>query len=306
MTEHEFTLQDRIVKIRSINELYDLENNAYISFSGGKDSTVLHYLVDEALPGNKIPRVFINTGIEYKAIIKFVKEMAANDNRFVTWTVGKDIKKTLQKVGYPFKSKEHSHKLFFWKNGSRCISLKKYFNKAEGGFNTCPKKLMYQIEDDFKLNISDACCYEFKKKPIADYQKQSGRSITMTGMMKAEGGQRTSLHCIVTDSKSGKVKKFHPLSVVSTEWETWYIAHKSIQLCLQIKAVWATATACASKIVRRIIKFAQLNTLEQYLPTERKRAELLWKPVYEEYRRIGYRLQKEDNQMSLFEGDMFK
>ena len=54
MTENEFLLADRIQKIKSMNELYDLENNAYISFSGGKDSTVLHYLIDEALPNNKI------------------------------------------------------------------------------------------------------------------------------------------------------------------------------------------------------------------------------------------------------------
>lgn len=65
MTENEFLLQDRISKIKSINEQYDLENNAYLSFSGGKDSTVLHYLLDEALPENKIPRLFLNTGIEY-------------------------------------------------------------------------------------------------------------------------------------------------------------------------------------------------------------------------------------------------
>ena len=73
MTENEFMLQDRISKIKSINELYDLENNAYVSFSGGKDSTVLHYLIDEALPGNKIPRVYFNTGIEYLMVVSFVE-----------------------------------------------------------------------------------------------------------------------------------------------------------------------------------------------------------------------------------------
>ena len=73
MTENEFLLQDRITKIKSINELYDLENNAYISFSGGKDSTVLHYLIDEALPNNKIPRVYFNTGIEYLMVVSFVE-----------------------------------------------------------------------------------------------------------------------------------------------------------------------------------------------------------------------------------------
>ena len=73
MTENEFLLQDRITKIKSINELYNLNENAYVSFSGGKDSTVLHFLLDEALPENKIPRVYLNTGIEYKKVVTFVE-----------------------------------------------------------------------------------------------------------------------------------------------------------------------------------------------------------------------------------------
>ena len=73
MTENEFLLADRIAKIQSINKLYDLENNAYISFSGGKDSTVLSCLVDEAIPGNKIPRLYLNTGIEYLTLVSFVE-----------------------------------------------------------------------------------------------------------------------------------------------------------------------------------------------------------------------------------------
>lgn len=63
--DNELLLFDRIETIKNTNIKYDLENNAYLSFSGGKDSTVLHYLLDLALPNNKIPRVFINTGIEY-------------------------------------------------------------------------------------------------------------------------------------------------------------------------------------------------------------------------------------------------
>ena len=73
MTENEFLLQDRITKIKSKNEIYNLNENAYVSFSGGKDSTVLHFLLDEALPGNKIPRVYLNTGIEYKKVVAFVE-----------------------------------------------------------------------------------------------------------------------------------------------------------------------------------------------------------------------------------------
>ena len=67
--DNELILFDRLEVIKSTNQKYDLENNAYISFSGGKDSTILHYLIDMALPNNRIPRVFINTGIEYNYIV---------------------------------------------------------------------------------------------------------------------------------------------------------------------------------------------------------------------------------------------
>ena len=301
MTGHEFTLADRIAKIQSINNLYDLENNAYVSFSGGKDSTVLHYLIDEALPGNKIPRVFINTGIEYKLILKFVKEMASKDSRFVIWTVGKNIKETLNKVGYPFKNKEHSQKLYEWKRGNRNKSLLKYFREEPDGFNPCPKILMYQKEPEFKLNVSHRCCIEFKKKPAKEYMKQSGRYITLTGMMKAEGGQRTTLNCIVTD-KEGKLKKFHPMAIVSTEWENWYINHKSIQLAdLYYPPYNFTRSGCLMCPFSLDLQ-GQLDTLGQLMPEEKKRAEWLWKDIYDEYRRIGYRLRKEDKeQPSLFD-----
>ena len=73
MTENEFILEDRLGVIRDIITKYG-EDNFYLSFSGGKDSTVVHYLLDMALPNNKIPIVFSNTGIEYNAIVEFVRE----------------------------------------------------------------------------------------------------------------------------------------------------------------------------------------------------------------------------------------
>lgn len=73
MTDNEFILQDRLGVIRDTIHKYG-EENFYISFSGGKDSTVVHHLVDMALPDNKIPRVFSNTGIEFNAIVEFVRE----------------------------------------------------------------------------------------------------------------------------------------------------------------------------------------------------------------------------------------
>ena len=70
--DNEFLLMDRIQKIQQIVGQYG-EENFYISFSGGKDSTVLSALVDMALPENMIPRVYANTGIEYRLILEFVQ-----------------------------------------------------------------------------------------------------------------------------------------------------------------------------------------------------------------------------------------
>lgn len=73
MTENEFILFDRLEVIKNTIQKYG-EENFYLSFSGGKDSTVVHHLLDMALPDNRIPRVFSNTGIEYNAIVEFVRE----------------------------------------------------------------------------------------------------------------------------------------------------------------------------------------------------------------------------------------
>lgn len=58
--------------LRRIQEWYEAYNgNVYVSFSGGKDSTVLLDLVRRIYPDMKA--VFFNTGIEHPSVIRFVK-----------------------------------------------------------------------------------------------------------------------------------------------------------------------------------------------------------------------------------------
>ena len=78
------------------------ESGVYVSFSGGKDSTVLLHLVREEYPNVKA--VFVDTGLEYPEIRQFVKTF---DN--VDWIKPKmNFKAVIQKYGYPFISKEVS------------------------------------------------------------------------------------------------------------------------------------------------------------------------------------------------------
>ena len=125
MTENEFLLEDRLGVIGDTIAKYG-EENFYLSFSGGKDSTVVHHLLDMALPNNKIPRVFSNTGIEFKAIFEFVQSL--NDERIVIISPTKNIRETLQKVGYPFKSKYYSNWLKIYQEHRE--SIDPYFEQV--------------------------------------------------------------------------------------------------------------------------------------------------------------------------------
>ena len=227
MQDYELTLYDRIEVIKATNQKYDLENNAYLSFSGGKDSTVLHYLLDLALPNNTIPRVFIDTGIEYTMIRNFVLKLAENDERIKIIKPSQAIKPMLEKNGYPFKSKEHSLRVYQFNKGMNSNYIKKYISgydhKGKKSTFVCPKILLYQFEEKGKYNYSNLCCYKLKKEPVKKWQKENNRSIVLTGMRADEGGNRRRLGCVITDKKSGKIVKFHPLIKIDDDFENWFV-----------------------------------------------------------------------------------
>lgn len=285
-----FWLNDRIEKIKQINEQYDLEHNSYLSFSGGKDSTVLHYLLDMALPNNNIPRVYINTGIEYNAIIKFVIELSKNDNRIKVINSNVNIKKMLQEYGYPFKSKEHCKIVNLFKNGSTCKWVKNYIDFERKSIFKCPKILRYQFTEDFSLKLSGSCCYKLKRDVIHLWEKENKKIITMTGMRNEEGGQRANLGCLI--SRNAKVVKFHPLMPLKEVWLDWFIDYFKIELCeLYYPPFNFKRTGCKGCPFALDLQ-KQLDVMERLLPEEKRQCEILWKSVYEEYRRIGYRLRK--------------
>lgn len=85
------------------------EDGVYVSFSGGKDSTVLLDIVRNRCGYTEIPAVFVDTGLEYPEIREFVKTF---DN--VTWLKPRlQFRRVIEKFGYPFISKEVSEKAYY-------------------------------------------------------------------------------------------------------------------------------------------------------------------------------------------------
>ena len=77
-------------------------DGVYVSFSGGKDSTVLLHIARRLFPS--IKAVFVDTGLEYPEIREFVKSFENVD-----WLKPKmNFKQVIEKYGYPFISKEVS------------------------------------------------------------------------------------------------------------------------------------------------------------------------------------------------------
>lgn len=293
MTENEFLLEDRKTKIKSIIEKYG-EENFYIGFSGGKDSTVLHNLIDLSLPNNKIPRVYANTGIELNMIRDFVFKLAEIDKRINIIKPQVPIKATLENEGYPFKSKMHAKLLSTFQRKGRTETYYNYLGLTDkwGEKFLCPNILRYQFTEDFKIKVSDKCCLRLKEKPMEKWAKENNKLYAITGIMSSEGGRRKSAHCL--SFRNGKFSFFHPLAPLNKQWEDWFISAYNIQICDIYKPPYNfTRTGCKGCPFALNLQ-SELDTLEKFFPNEKKQCEYIWKPVYDEYRRLGYRLRKDE------------
>lgn len=143
------------------------EDKVYISFSGGKDSTVLLDLVRRDFPD--VPAVFVNTGLEYPEVVKFVRTV---DN--VIWLKpAMNFKEVLDKYGYPVVSKEVAQKIHeVRRTNSEKLRNKRLYGDEKGN-GKIPKKWQHLVDAPFK--ISHMCCDIMKKRPLKKYETKSGR-----------------------------------------------------------------------------------------------------------------------------------
>ena len=127
-----------------------------------------------------------------------------------------------------------------------------------------------------------------KEEPLEKWQKENKKQYFIIGLMREEGGRRETANCLAF--RNNKLRAFQPMVSLTKEWEEWFIKEFDVQICDIYKPPYNfTRTGCKGCPFAIDIQKG-LDTLGKFFPTERKQCEEIWKPVYEEYRRIGYRL----------------
>lgn len=159
------------------------EGNVYVSFSGGKDSTVLLHLVRSIFLD--AVAVFVDTGLEYPEIRSFAKSIGN-----VVWLRPKmKFSEVIEKYGYPVISKEVSQKIHeILTTKSIKLRNKRFYgdsNKYKSG--KIPDKWKYLISSNIK--VGHQCCNALKKNPIKKYERESG-SKPIVGIMAADSHAR--------------------------------------------------------------------------------------------------------------------
>lgn len=173
---------------RRIRDWYDHWNGqVYISFSGGKDSTVLKHLVENTPGVYDVPSVFVDTGLEYPEVRRFATERA-------TVVVRPEMRfdEVIKTHGYPVPTKRVADCVEGARrnpNSTRMLRLKGELGGRKDGRPSkfdCPQ-WGYLLDAPFK--ISAKCCDVMKKRPIKKYGKESKRKPYI-GVMAAESQAR--------------------------------------------------------------------------------------------------------------------
>lgn len=207
-------------------------SGSYVSFSGGKDSTVLLHLVRELYPD--MPAVFVNTGLEYPEIQSYARS-------FENVTVLRPkmpFNEVISLYGYPLISKEISRKVYEAKraelNGNNNSYAHQQFNGvyvSKNGKTNAYDITKYKPLLSVDFMLSHKCCDVMKKSPAHKYEKSEERT-PLVATMACESKLREQLWlkngCNAFDTT---VPKSQPMSFWTENDVLQYAKQNNIKLC---------------------------------------------------------------------------
>ena len=201
------------------------ENSVAVSFSGGKDSTVLLHLVRKLYPD--IEAVFINTGLEYPEIQQFVKTF---DNVTILRPKMR-FDEVIRKYGYPVISKEVSQAIREVKRSIQLgntdtVRYRQLFSENKIQFNKAKYRPLLKAD----YNVSDKCCAVMKKKPANDYEKRTGRKPFLATMAEESALRQSNWIIHGCNAFDTKVPKSAPMSFWTEQDVLQYIKQNGIPI----------------------------------------------------------------------------
>lgn len=217
-----------------------MDGKVYLSFSGGKDSTVLLHLCEILKPDIKC--VFVNTGCESVDVVRFVEKMKAAHNIEVI-RPKLTPRQVWAKYGFPLVSKDQAFKIDLVRKNPNSASAQKFMRDSNKF--TISKCFRYLCDTEkCKYHTSAVCCNKLKKDPCKRYEHESGlRPIVAT--MASESMLRETDYLRV-----GQCNKFDqghekskPLSIWMEEDIWQFIRENNIEIA-EIYAKGVDRTGC--------------------------------------------------------------
>lgn len=205
------------------------DKKCYVSFSGGKDSTVLAHITAQVCTmfHCKLVLWFSDTGLEFpelrehaKSYEEWLRKEFEGLDVEVIFDYPKDrkgkritFKEVILKYGYPLISKEQAQYISECKY-TKSDKLKDIrLNGNKYGRGKISKKYLYLLDAPF--DVSHKCCAVMKKNPAKRFEKQTGLK-PIVGTMTVESANRKTAWlrhgCNAFDSK-------RPISQPMSFWD---------------------------------------------------------------------------------------
>lgn len=198
----------QVTQTRIIEWYEYFQGKVYVSFSGGKDSTVLLDIVRHVYPD--VLAVYIDTGLEYPEAKSFVKSV---DNVQII-RPEMNYKQVIEKYGYPLISKEVAQKIYEARRCPTGVCAGRFEDDNPHALKYGKRYSMAKWKwlRDSDIPISDYCCKIMKKRPASKFEKESGLK-PIVGSMACESNMRqTSWIRHGCNAFDGKRQMSNPIS----------------------------------------------------------------------------------------------